>query len=113
MKEDRVNSPSHYAGGGRQFEVIDVLEEWCGRASDPVQAALLFNCLKYLSRLYDKADNPIEDAKKSKWYLERLIDKMEAQTVPFEHFPSDFYEQLEATNWALSGDRFDGLGLGK
>lgn len=77
MKFDEINSPSHYAGGGRRFEVIDVLEDWAGRASDPVEACLLFSCLKYLGRLYDKGSAEI-NAKKSLWYLQRLIEKLEA-----------------------------------
>ena len=39
---DEINSPAHYAGDGRRFEVIDVLEDWVARSPDPVQASLLF-----------------------------------------------------------------------
>lgn len=74
---DPVNSPAHYSNG-RAFEVIDVLEEWAGRADDPVEACLLFTALKYLGRLYDKDVDPKTDAKKARWYLNRLIARMEA-----------------------------------
>lgn len=75
MKSDEINSPAHYAGDGRRFEVIDVLEDWAARAPDPVQACLLFSCLKYLGRLYDKGSAET-NGKKALWYLERLIQKI-------------------------------------
>ena len=81
MTKDNVNHPSHYTEG-RAFEVIEVLEDWCGRAPDPVLGGLQWNSLKYQGRVWDKA-NPLEDLKKSRWYLNRLIDKLEAaQEVP-------------------------------
>jgi hypothetical protein len=86
---DEVNSPAHYAGDGRQFEVIDVLEDWASRAPDPVQACLLFSALKYLGRLYDKGE-PITNARKSVWYLSRLIQKLEDAEIPFEETPERF-----------------------
>ena len=72
---DEINSPAHYAGDGRRFEVIDVLEDWAARAPDPVQACLLFSVLKYLGRLYDKGSAET-NGKKALWYLERLIQKI-------------------------------------
>ena len=79
MTHDNVNHPSHYTEG-RAFEVIEVLEDWCGRAPDPVLGGLQWNSLKYQGRLWDKVD-PLEDAKKSRWYLDRLISKLEAEQV--------------------------------
>ena len=79
MTKDNVNSPSHYTEG-RAFEVIEVLEDWCGRAPDPVLGGLQWQSLKYLGRAWDKT-NPLEDLKKSRWYLNRLIDKLEAKEV--------------------------------
>jgi hypothetical protein len=83
MTHDNVNHPSHYTEG-RAFEVIEVLEDWCGRAPDPVLGALQWSCLKYQGRLWDKVD-PLEDAKKSRWYLDRLISKLEAEKVSKEY----------------------------
>ena len=76
---DNVDHPSHYTEG-RAFEVIEVLEDWCGRAPDPVLGGLQWQSLKYLGRVWDKVD-PLEDLKKSRWYLNRLIDKLEAKEV--------------------------------
>lgn len=60
---DRVNSPSHYTTGG--IETIDFIE-----AKDLNYR--LGNVIKYVSRA-EKKDNPLEDLKKAKWYLEREI----------------------------------------
>ena len=72
---DPVNHPSHYNYG--KFEVIDILEQAVGRAPDSVKGSLQYQVLKYMLRLWDK-ENPLQDAQKSRWYLNRLIDKMEA-----------------------------------
>ena len=72
---DPVNSPPHYQYSG--FEVIDVLEQAVSRAPNPVTGSLQYQVLKYMLRIWDK-ENPLQDAKKSRWYLNRLIDKMEA-----------------------------------
>ena len=71
---DPVNSPSHYQYG--KFEVIDVLEEAVRLAPDPVKGSLQYQVLKYMLRLWGK-DNPLQDAQKSRWYLNRLIENME------------------------------------
>ena len=96
MQSDLVNSPAHYTEG-RRFEVIDVLEDWASRATDPVEASLLFSACKYLGRLYDKGDSPLLNAKKAQWYLNRLIDKLDAKDVPFDSsitFSSTHYEDV-------------------
>ena len=70
---DRVNSPSHYTAGKQ--EVIDVIEDTIKTATDVTKGMLQAQVLKYIMRLWLK-DNPLEDAKKARWYLERLIGKM-------------------------------------
>ena len=64
---EAVNHPSHYNTGN--IEVIDAIEDW----------GLDFNAgnvVKYVARHQHKA-NPIEDLKKARWYLDRLIERME------------------------------------
>ena len=73
-REDRVNSPSHYTSGGR--EVIDTIEDAVKDAPTPIEGMLQGQVLKYMLRIWLK-DNPIEDARKAQWYLNRLIEKME------------------------------------
>ena len=100
MTTDNVNHPSHYTEG-RAFEVIEVLEDWVSRAPDPVLGGLQWNSLKYQGRVWDKT-NPLEDLKKSRWYLNRLIEKLEAKQVPFAATYEDVLEdQISA---ALEGN---------
>ena len=69
-KDDRVNSPSHYTSG--KTEVIDVIEDAVKDAPSNIYGMLQGQVLKYMLRVWLK-DNPLEDLKKAKWYLERLI----------------------------------------
>ncbi len=62
-----VNNPKHYNAG--KIEVIDAIEEWKMGFCDG-------NVIKYVARHKYKG-NPIEDLKKAKWYLERLIQQYE------------------------------------
>lgn len=65
-EEDVVNNPVHYQG---TIECID-----CIQASMPAkefQGYLRGNIMKYVYRYEDK--NLVEDLKKARWYLDRLI----------------------------------------
>jgi hypothetical protein len=70
---DPVN-PQHYRN--YRIEVIDILEDAVARAPDAVKGSLQYQVLKYMLRLWDK-ENALQDAKKSRWYLDRLISKLE------------------------------------
>jgi len=72
---DSVNSPSHYTRGKQ--EAIDVIEDAIQDAPSPKDGMLQAQALKYLLRLWLK-DNPEEDAKKARWYLNRLITSLES-----------------------------------
>jgi len=74
---DAVNSPSHYAKD-RKFEVIDKIEDAVRFAPDPILGGLQWNILKYVERCWVKKD-PVEDLQKARWYLNRLITKLEEQ----------------------------------
>lgn len=76
---DMVNHPPHYTQG--RFEAIDVIEDAVSRAPDPVLGGLQWQALKYLLRLWDK-EAPAQDAAKARWYLNRLIDHLEAGRDP-------------------------------
>lgn len=75
LSEDRVNSPSHYTSG--RVEAIDTIEDAIKDAPNPTAGMLQAQILKYLLRLWLK-DNPTEDAKKARWYLDRLISKLQS-----------------------------------
>ena len=73
-KDDRVNSPSHYTSGNR--EVIDTIEDAVKDAPSNIFGMLQGQVLKYVLRVWLK-DNPLEDLKKARWYLDRLIGHLE------------------------------------
>lgn len=64
---DPVNHPAHYTSG--QIEAIDAIEDW----NLGFHAG---NVVKYMARAALKG-NEIEDLKKARWYLDRLIRRKE------------------------------------
>ena len=72
--DDPVNHPSHYTAGG--IECIDAIAAALTCQKDPMEAWLTGQVLKYLWRWPLK--NGVEDLKKARWYLERLIGKVGA-----------------------------------
>lgn len=69
---DMVNHPSHYNQGG--IECIDCIKSAIvGKVG--IEAFCAGNAIKYLSRYEEK--NGIEDVKKARWYIDRLIKELE------------------------------------
>ena len=68
MQNDPVNHPSHYCLGG--IEVLDAIEAW----ELPYH---LGNVVKYVARY--KAKNGMEDLKKARHYLDKLIETEQAK----------------------------------
>lgn len=73
---DMVNQPPHYTRG--RVEVIDFIEDCVADAPDAVVGGLQWQVIKYISRLWLK-ENSLQDAKKARWYLERLIAKLDTE----------------------------------
>ena len=75
---DQINSPKHYTQGN--IEVIDFIE-------DQGLGYHAGNVIKYVSRYRYK--NGLEDLKKARWYLDRLIESIERQDarcgLPISH----------------------------
>ena len=69
---DVVNSPPHYKSGG--IEAIEGIE--ASMEPEAYAGYLKGNVMKYLWR-YEKKGKPIEDLKKARWYLDRLIAAQE------------------------------------
>ena len=65
---DVVNSPSHYKSGG--IEAIEGIE--ASMEPEAYAGYLKGNIMKYMWR-YERKGKPIEDLKKARWYLDRLI----------------------------------------
>lgn len=73
QRHDPVNHPKHYEYAG--FQVIDIIE-----AILPVdwsKGFLLGNVIKYVLRSFRK--NGSEDLKKAKWYLDRLVGRIDRE----------------------------------
>ena len=69
---DMVNHPSHYTQGG--IECIDCIKSAIvGKVG--IEAFCVGNAIKYLFRYEEK--NGIEDVKKARWYIDRLIRELE------------------------------------
>lgn len=70
QEEDMVNQPAHYTSGG--IECADALDAMVSAYPDPNAAALAWQVGKYIWR-HPLKWNPLEDLKKARWYLDRLI----------------------------------------
>lgn len=69
---DMVNHPQHYTQGG--IECIDALKAaTVGKRG--IEAVCVANVIKYLWRYEEK--NGVEDVRKAKWYIERLLKELE------------------------------------
>ena len=66
MKKDNVNHPPHYTKD--KIECIDAIRS---ATSEGYEYYLQGNIIKYIWRYNHK--NGVEDLKKAKWYLKRLI----------------------------------------
>lgn len=71
MKQDAINPP-HYKAG--KVECIDALES-ATICKHGIEAVCVANVIKYLWRY--EAKGGVQDCKKAKWYLERLISHLE------------------------------------
>ena len=63
-----IDHPPHY-GGDTTYEAIKVIEAWGLNFA-------LGNAVKYISRAGKKGD-ALEDLRKSRWYIDREIARME------------------------------------
>lgn len=78
---DAIN-PSHYKQG--KVECIDALESATVHKTG-LEAVCTANVIKYLWRY--EAKNGLEDVRKAQWYLNKLIDYLEAKNKkPIQHF---------------------------
>lgn len=64
---DPINHPKHYT---LDVEPIDVIEAWR-------LGFHLGNVVKYIARAGRKTEDPTEDLKKARWYLDRYIQRLE------------------------------------
>lgn len=72
---DNVNHPMHYTSG--KIEVIKIMEDQL--TSEEYRGYIKGQVIKYITR--ERYKNGLEDLKKARWYLDRLIKKMENESV--------------------------------
>ena len=77
-KFDNVNHPAHYNVG--KIEVIDIQEDQL--TSEEYRGYIKGQVIKYITR--ERYKNGLEDLKKARWYLDRLIKKMEKEAAQNE-----------------------------
>ena len=70
--KDIVNHPKHYTNG--KYECINVIED-VTKDLVGLEAVCTANVIKYMWRW--KLKNGVEDLKKARWYLNKLIDNTE------------------------------------
>jgi hypothetical protein len=71
---DMVNHPAHYTSSGG-IECIDAIDACVSTYKSPVHAGLVWQVIKYLWRAPIKGHYN-EDIRKAKWYLDRLVTKL-------------------------------------
>jgi hypothetical protein len=69
--KDNVNHPSHYTQGA--IECIDAIKE-ATKGLLGIEAVCTGNIIKYVWRW--KFKNGVEDLRKARWYLDRLIEEV-------------------------------------
>lgn len=70
---DNVNHPAHYTSG--KFETIEIIQDKL--TPEMFEGFCVGNVLKYITRY--KLKNGIEDLKKARWYLDKVISVMQAK----------------------------------
>jgi hypothetical protein len=75
---DVINSPSHYNVCG--FEAIDMIDALVAQYPDPVEAYRIGSLWKYVYRAPHKGAK-IQDLKKGRWFLNKLIEIEEAKRL--------------------------------
>ena len=71
MSKDHIN-PDHYKIGG--IETIEYMK--AKSTPEEFRGHLRLTALKYLSR-FGKKDDELQELKKAKWYLDKLIEELE------------------------------------
>ena len=71
LKKDLINHPHHYTRGS--IECIEAIK--ASMSKKAFRGNLKGNVLKYLWRYEDK-ENPIQDLKKAKWYIKKLLKEL-------------------------------------
>ena len=102
---DNINHPDHYQNIAG-VEAIDILNDVV-KDLPGVQAAMLWNAMKYLLRFQKK--NGVEDLKKARNYLDYLIADMEAKCNAAEQLWDTWYSNEYGHVWIFAGTNPKGM----
>lgn len=94
MSSDVVNSPSHYTQG--EIECIDAIESATINKTGSM-AICTGNIIKYVWRCEEK--NGLEDMKKARWYLNRMIAKEEKRLQALDDRIKEHANKID-THWS-------------
>lgn len=97
---DPVNHPKHYISAAG-LEVIDAIDAFT-YGLDGTEGYYVGNILKYVCRYYRK--NGIEDLKKAKWYLTRLINYLEINIKDEVNINEESKRTNDCTNCKYGGN---------
>lgn len=101
VKNDPIN-PNHYKHLPNGLETIDIIQAWT-EGLEGLEAVCTANTIKYISRW--KYKNGLEDLKKAKWYLDKLITVEEPPVVTDEQ--NDFRTKKEKLDKRLGDMSID------
>ena len=71
-----VDAPAHYLGG--KMECIDAIDALVSQLKDVTSGFYAGQVIKYLWR-HERKGRALEDLKKARWYLDRLISLKESR----------------------------------
>ena len=102
IKPDNVNHPAHYQTSSG-LETIDVIEAFTEGLTG-FEATNTGNVIKYICRWKNK--NGLEDLKKARWYLNRLISTLEAGDTDGDQISlfNDKSTQISSKDYNNKGD---------
>lgn len=98
IEMDNVNKPEHYTYG--KYECIDVIKEITKDLTGE-EAFCIGNAIKYLWRWKHK--NGIEDVKKARWYLDRLI----GNTLVYRPKDTNMHVDITTAEFTTSNDEYN------
>lgn len=102
MEHDVVNHPNHYNHGKR--ETIDIMADIVSDIE--FKGYLKCNIIKYISRYEFK--NGLEDLKKARWYLNKLIDVEETTQNKLTNV-EETVRTIDADDITLTREQFENL----
>ena len=98
IEMDNVNKPEHYTYS--KYECIDVIKE-ITKDLNGEEAFCIGNAIKYLWRWKHK--NGIEDVKKARWYLDRLI----GDSLVYRPKDANIHVDITTAEFTTSNDEYN------